>query len=304
MNTKPIFPEFSDIHITSQATLHSSTHRYLPYSDFNFISLWSYNTENDARFSFLHDNLVICFRDYVSNQPFYTFLGDNRVTGTIRTLLKKSQEEGMEPVLKLIPESNLVKTATEHNDFTIQEDRDSFDYILSVEEVLQLEGKKYETKRHHLKNFSKSHPGCHVSQLNMNDPATQKEMLEIFAEWVSGKGKKEGDAKHELSALTRFLTVQSAFNTICVGVFAQTRLIGFAVSELLSHGYSIGHFKKARLGYRGINDLLVVETAKIVHERGQKYMNIEQDLGIEGLRNFKTSWRPITMLKKYTISGR
>lgn len=43
------------------------------------------------------------------------------------------------------------------------------------------------------------------------------------------------------------------------------------------------------------------ETATIFVSKGIKYLNLEQDIGIEGLRKGKENWRQIGFLKKFTI---
>jgi len=42
-------------------------------------------------------------------------------------------------------------------------------------------------------------------------------------------------------------------------------------------------------------------TAKHLLENNIKYINIEEDLGFNGLRESKRLWRPAKILKKYTI---
>ena len=43
------------------------------------------------------------------------------------------------------------------------------------------------------------------------------------------------------------------------------------------------------------------QTAKALSEQGYEYMNIEQDLGIAGLRKAKKFFGPVAMLRKYTV---
>ena len=50
------------------------------------------------------------------------------------------------------------------------------------------------------------------------------------------------------------------------------------------------------------DDLHLYATALHLEKRGVKYFNIEQDLGIDGLRKWKTSYQPVFFLKKYKIT--
>ena len=78
--------------------------------------------------------------------------------------------------------------------------------------------------------------------------------------------------------------------------------MGFTVYEILSSEYAISHFAKADISYhRAINDMLNWEEAKVLDERGIKYFNWEQDLGIPGLRKSKEKYKPTFFLKKLSI---
>ena len=101
----PFFPKFKNLEISDKKEVETITHQFEPYSDYNFVSLWSYNVKEEIQISKLNDNLVIKFTDYISGNPFYSFLGNNLVEDTISKLLKHSKTLNIPPLLKLIPES-------------------------------------------------------------------------------------------------------------------------------------------------------------------------------------------------------
>jgi hypothetical protein len=86
------------------------------------------------------------------------------------------------------------------------------------------------------------------------------------------------------------------------GIFIDGQLEAFTINELLPSKYAITHFTKADPTKVGVFEFLYHELAKQLHAKGAFYLNREQDLGLEGLRAAKMSWRPIKFLKKYTIS--
>jgi hypothetical protein len=59
---------------------------------------------------------------------------------------------------------------------------------------------------------------------------------------------------------------------------------------------------KGDTNYKGVYSFLVSESARQLLKKGKKYTNIEQDLGLPGLRQAKRSYAPAVMLKKYTIT--
>jgi hypothetical protein len=300
----PLYPTFKKLELSDKEIFEEYTKKFPPYSDYNFVSLWSYNTEDDVTFSFLNDNLVIKLRDYITNEPFYTFLGTNKAEETINNLLTLSATKSVMKKLKLIPEANILTNKEIFDTFLINEDRDNFDHIFSLEKISTLEGAAYSKQRGWINNLLKNYPEIQITQLNSNEATVQHRLVELFQTWEKNKNTETDDAVHELIAIKRLLKNSSHFNLTTVGIFYKNTLIGFSISEYLQNDYSIMHFVKADTNYKGIYQLLYKETARAHFEKGAKYLNREQDLGIEGLRKAKESWSPITFLKKYTISCR
>jgi hypothetical protein len=78
-------------------------------------------------------------------------------------------------------------------------------------------------------------------------------------------------------------------------------MLGFTMNELLLDGFYMGHFGFTLPDNLGLADLLELETAKVMSAQGCTRMNFQEDLGIEGLRNFKLSWKPQYLLHKYDL---
>lgn len=297
----PLFPSFKDLEIGDKEEFESITKKFEPYSDYNFISLWAYNTEKDTKISFLNNNLVLRFRDYVTNDPFYTFLGNNDPQNTIETLLITSKKEGLKEELKLIPEAN-VKDLINNDKFNIQEDRDNFDYILSVEEISSLTGDKYHTHKNFVNRFHNSYTNYHLHNLNLLDPAIHDQMFGVFYNWELSRNKQRSETEHELQAIQRTLRDANEFNLITLGVYDREALVGFIIASLEQMDYAVSHFAKADVNYGGVFYFLYHHLAKQLHDLGYKYLNNEQDMGIPGLRKSKEQWNPTHFLKKYIIT--
>jgi hypothetical protein len=100
----PAFPDFKKVEVTDREAVEAHTHKYEPYSDFNFISLWAWDTSGERMISELNGNLVVRFTDYSTNEPFLSFLGTNETEHTARTLIDYCKENGLPTTLKLMPE--------------------------------------------------------------------------------------------------------------------------------------------------------------------------------------------------------
>ena len=102
----PVFPNFKNLEISDKEDIEYITHQFPPYSDFNFVSLWAWNTQGKIEISQLNNNLVVKFQDYLDNNYFYSFIGMHDVLTSIEKLLSASKAKGFGEELKLIPENN------------------------------------------------------------------------------------------------------------------------------------------------------------------------------------------------------
>lgn len=297
----PKFPNFKSLEIIDKPEIEILTKQYDPYSDHNFVSLWSYNIGDDLQLSSLNGNIVIRFQDYITNELFYSFYGNNDVTETIKKLLEQAKKDRIIEELRLIPEINFLNYQKPEI-FRIDEDRDNFDYIYSTEEISKLLGSKYANKRNKINNFLKKNLKVGTVLLDLDDKNTHKLILSIFSIWKKNKGKKEKDTYHELKAVKKLLKHAKHFELICHGVYIDNYLKGFSVVEIIHNNFAVFHFVKADPSHMGIFEFIYNKTAQELFKRGCLYINREQDLGISGLRIAKESWRPINFLKKYKIS--
>lgn len=296
----PQFPDFKKLELSDKTEFEEYTKKFLPYSDFNFVSIYSYNTEELIKIAIFSSNLVVMFTDYISNKPFLSFIGNTNVKETIRTLLDYSQQNGLPRELALIPEVNL-QTREELTEFTIFEDPDNFDYILSVEEIKTLVGNKYRGKRNFVSRFLREYGEREIQLLDLKDRAIQKEIEELFSLWQKQSEKTKEETATELTAIRRLFGAVEKFSLIPIGIYIDNRLAAFSIDELVQENYAVIHFEKANTKYTGIYQYLKQMTAKHVSSLGCKHINYEQDLALPGLKKAKQSWMPISYLKKYRI---
>lgn len=303
MKTLPIpsFPAFRLVNLQDQYQIQNFQKKFNPYSDFNFVSMWSYNTEKDLMMSQLNGNLVFLMRDYIDESLSITYLGKSQPVQTINSLLDYAKSNLTKPVLNLIPGLNIsqVKKIIK-SDFHLLADRSNFDYILSISKLADLQGHDFANKRNKVVHFKKDYPSSTCQIIDLTDSTVQHQLLQVFNRWSESRQRK--DVKHEYKAIKTLLHDVRHFNLICFGVFIDEKLEAFSINELLPKKFAITHFTKADPAKTGVFEFLYHEMAKELKSRGALYLNREQDLGLEGLRAGKLSWRPIKFLKKYTIS--
>lgn len=299
----PQFPKFKKLEITDKKQIESYSKTHPPYSDYNFFSLYSYNTKDSAEVSFLNDNLVICFQDYVSGETFYSFLGTNKIKETIDTLLAFAKKHSSSS-LKMIPEVVIQQDKDLKRDYQIEEDRDNFDYILSIDDLVNLNGNRVRGKRNFVNRFKKHYPQAQTVLIDIIDSKIQKKIKKLFIVWEERQEKTKSETEIEFIAIQRImnLAVKTSHMLISIGIYIENELIAFSINEIVHDEHGVIHFEKADTNYIGAFSYLKHMTARMLQERGCKHINYEQDLGIPGLRKAKEAWQPVHYLKKYIIS--
>ncbi len=297
----PQFPVFQKIQLHDKQTFDKYVNAFPLYSDFNFVSLWSWNLDDEIKFTYLNGNLVIELADYVDNSPFITFLGQQKVLDTSDQLLRFAQEKGWGEQLKLLPYHNFTKVNHDEliSKYNLKEDPNNFDYILDVNQIAAMSGGKLKQKRKLLNRFMRNH-GDKVKIKYMDIKEVQEHLLNFYDHWSKSKSEAELNT-NELHAIKRLLKHYHFFNTTVMSIYIDDSLIGFTLFEEITDFWALSSFQKGDISYEGIYEFLNYNLAIHLMKKGIRYVNIEQDLGIRGLRRAKMDYNP-TFLKKYTLS--
>ena len=294
------FPIFEPLSIEHREHIETIAAQFDPYSDFNFTSLFSWNTAGSVATCMLNGNLVIRFEDYVTGKPFYSFLGTNDASGTSATLLAHMEKEGIRPEIKLLPSSSLGNIHPEK--FLVTEDPDNHDYVLSIERLLTFSGSRLKPNRNLVTRFLKSY-ASETRTLDLSDPSMCKTLTDFFLEWARRKNLPESHTKNEFRAMSRALELSTTRALIGLGVYVDGALVGFTISERLHGAYGMLHFEKADpTRCVGIYQFLMRETAKILAVTGCELLNYQQDLGLQGLKTCKRGFHPSHYLRKYRVA--
>ncbi len=300
----PTFPEFKKIEVNDRKAVESYTCQYPPYSDFNFTSLWAWDTSDERMVSELNGNLVARLTDYTTSEQFLSFLGSNKIEETIISLLGYAEKHELLKSLELIPEVSIPDS--NNKEFLVMEDRNNFDYILDIPSLSRLEGGSFKDLRRNVRKFSELYSQYHVEVKDKNESGLKDHILNLLDLWGADKiaKGKEFEVHKERIALSRLLnSLKNDHKFIITTISNESNTIAFSIEEILTDDYCIGHFWKADTQKTGIYDFLLYSIAKYLNSRGLTLWNFEQDLGIENLRKSKMKYRPVSFLKKFTVSS-
>lgn len=290
------FPNFSKLSLSDKEEIQTITSRFEPYSDFNFTSLFCWNTASDTEVSILNDNLTIKLPDYLSGEPVYSILGDSKIDLSMEELFVIASN------LKLVPEVT-VKALKNDSKYKITEDEDNFDYIYELEKLANLSGAELKKKRNKANRFMNSFKDeVAVENIMLISKAHAKHIENVFLHWARAASKSPEETEAERKALMILLDNSESFPLVVTVIMTKSTIKAFSINEKLDDQYAISHFEKALKIHEDIYPFLTTQVAGFLKDMGCRYVNWEQDLGIAGLHQSKQSYQPYKMLKKYTLS--
>ncbi|GFO55160.1 hypothetical protein GMSM_21670 [Geomonas sp. Red276] len=176
-------------------------------------------------------------------------------------------------------------------------DRDNFDYLHVKEEMAQLNGKAYHRKKNRVNYFMVRHR----HQVEMYGEEHREGALALLEEWRRIRSEQgPGSADQEAAGAAEALTLYKELGLSGLVILVEGVVKGFALGECLNDTTAVCHFEKGDLFMEGLYQLLDREFSRLLFT-GCTYLNREQDLGVESLRQAKLSYRPLELIKKYRI---
>jgi len=264
--------------------------------DFSFSNIFSWKHFYDTTFAVKDDFLFFRFRpgEYFPGYLFPVGSGDLKVA--IQNLMQDANERESEPRLYAVTQKMFdILNEILPDQFLYEKDRDWFEYIYSSEDLISLTGKKYQAKRNHINKFKRSYKWEYL-------PITRKiipDCLELYERWCA----ENGGCNSKQSLIEECIATHCAFEN-----FERLGLIGGALrinGEILAYSYGqplttnvFGvHAEKSLYEIDGGFTMINREFA--AHNcSAYTYINREEDLGLDSLRQSKLTYHPVILLEK------
>ncbi|TVR04055.1 MAG: DUF2156 domain-containing protein [Spirochaetaceae bacterium] len=179
-------------------------------------------------------------------------------------------------------------------DCTVEEDRDNSDYLYLAEELATLPGKKFHKKRTHVNGFESTYQHRVV-------PIDRETIAGAYA--VLDAWQEERNEPADYRASREALDLWRELELSGIVVMVDETPVAYALGEPLPRGDSfVVHSEKALTSYRGAYQFVNAAFARVLAQR-YRYINREQDLGDEGLRQAKMTYRPTGFVRKFRITA-
>ena len=248
------------------------------------------------------DGVAVIFSHFNGRDTYLFPVGDGDKRAALDAVMEDAAERGIPCVLTGVTHDD--REALERlypHRFSFEPQRDFYDYVYSVDDLADLKGKKYHGKKGHYRKFCDAFKGYTVQLITEDNVESVKEMLRLwYAERETSDAYYTFDM--EKHALKRAFDERERLGIVGLAVAHESRVLAFSMGSRMKSDTFDVHFEKALSDVDGAYAAINCEFAKHIRENypDVKYLNREDDMGIEGLRRAKESYKPHHMVEKLT----
>ena len=183
--------------------------------------------------------------------------------------------------------------------FRFVRNRDSFDYVYTIDDLAYLPGKKYHGKRNHINRFRDAVPNCRAAPLGEDNLPAVRRMVD---EWFARRREADpcGEYHHEQAAMEKAFLHYRELGMEALVLMKGEEAVALTMGSFLSEDTVDVHFEKACADIQGAYTAINCEFARYIRQKypSVRYLDREEDMGIEGLRKAKLSYAPHHMIEK------
>ncbi len=254
----------------------------------------------DIKIATVHGHIVMLGR-FGDHYLYYFPLGDGNKRAVLDSIIEDSEARGIPCRISGILEEEVAEMeALYPGVFDFQAKDSTFDYIYLSEDLAELTGKKYHAKRNHINKFTELHPNYKIEPIDENNLTRVAQMVE---EWYAERIRKNPEEDFALERIaikkaladSRELCMEGIILTDGDEVLAMT--LG---NRMYADTFDV-NFEKARADVDGAYPMVNREFVRYITKKypSVKYIDREEDMGVEGLRKAKKSYHPYMQFKKY-----
>ena len=185
-------------------------------------------------------------------------------------------------------------------DAEITEDRTYFDYVYSIDELVELRGKRFHGKKNHLNTFNRTYE----HEVRQYTPDMADEVFELIDRINAARTDTPEDAAalvYEREAMIEPLKNSERLGCIGCAVYIAGRMEAFAFGGRLSDDTICEHIEKANIEFKGAYAAINHSFCALAQQNGFTFINREEDMGSANLRKSKLSYHPVKLIDKYEM---
>ena len=272
------------------ALLRHAAHRGCAFS---FANLYLWGRQCAAR---VGDDLLL-FSHFQGKTMYPYPAGADVKQETIELLMADARERGIP--LRLAGLNTQDVEHLEHwfpGQFRFHCGREGHEYVYAIDDLADLKGKKYQPKRNHINRFLLEYPDARILPLN---DETLPDAEALANRWYQRRTDEE-DADMERVALDRAFANWKALGMEGLVMYVGEQVVAMTMGSFLSEDTVDVHFEKADTDFGGAYAVINRAFARHIRDKypAVRFLNREDDMGLEGLRKAKLSYHPHHMVEK------
>ena len=231
-------------------------------------------------------------------EQFITHITQNNTKNEIPLCLFSEQQK------KELDNFLMVSNSSYHIDW--QSNREDSDYIYLTEKLITLSGNKLQKKKNHISQFNRHFQNCSFVYFDKDtfSQTLYDAFLFVAERWITEQEQTNdahrlSDYYSEIESVKLALDNISIFN-FCGGIlYIDTAPVAITLASKISDEVLDIHFEKCLTQAAKYGGYAVINNLFVKHCNSFRYINREEDLGIEGLRKSKLSYKPAVILDKF-----
>lgn len=288
---------FLPIDITSKNIIKSFFNmQRIEASDLLFGNLYIWHFSREIKYALLNDCLVVMTKFSDEPYPFIFYplgLGDKKAA--ILNMKEYFLDNNMPFSIRSIEEwqkQELIENFGES--FEISLNRDRFDYLYKIDELITLNGRKFHNKKNHLNRFFNLYPNFKYEQIDSSNTA---EVLDTYTKWLNENPKINDGLRNEYIGLKAALQNFDKLDMKGAIIRIDGSIAAFSLGEQINDNSVVIHIEKGNIFYSGIYQA-INQQFLANNWSNLEFVNREEDLGIEGLRKAKMTYHPHRFVEK------
>lgn len=265
--------------------------------EYSFANLHLWGLQQVA---FLHG--CVAFFSHFYGRSVYPYpIGSGDRRAVIEEILRDAKERGIPCRLVGITDADRTELEAWFPDrFWVRTNRDGYDYVYAIDDLADLKGRKYQKKRNHVNRFRAEHPDYQVVPLTSCNMAIAQHMVN---DWYTIRMKEDPDGDYLLEniAMARAFQNYNALGMEGILLMDGGKVLAVTMGSQMSADTFDVHFEKAREDVEGAYAAVNQEFARYLRLKHPdiRFLDREDDMGLEGLRKAKLSYNPHHMAEKY-----
>lgn len=278
---------------------------YLPYlrdagsrgCEYSLVNLFLWGRQRAA----ILEGFLVLFTQFDRRSVYPFPVGQGDIRPVLDAIIHDSQKRGILCRLACLSAQDCMLLEELYpGKFCFHPDRNSSDYIYSVDALAELAGRKYQKKRNHLNRFRQEHPDHKLLPITAELLPAVEEMTE---QWYRDRALSDPDLDTQLEqrALRRAFAHREELGLEGLALMEDDRVIAMTMGSRLTEDTFDVHFEKALGASDGAYVAIAQAFAQRIREEYPevRYLNREDDMGLPGLRKAKLSWQPEHLLIKF-----